>query len=474
MSFFDEEEPGVLEQRVQQGQHSKTVKQVALGEKVATTVAFNELDDEKNDVGCQDDVVRVEQPLQSYQGAEVLGNQGGVLPLEGMKWNVEYYSQILGVDSEPAYHSVDTLYGFQQYRRVLGFTLSVDNPLSFSFSEEYSQSEMQGVARCYPVVKPNVGDTFIAEIGEGRLAQLDVTEVRRLSHLSNSAFEMEYRVRAYLTDEVKEDLLKKTIVTYQFNENGLIQGGEGLLEEGAVSDMATLEKEVHRLIERYFRAFLDEETMSLSVPVRPGIRVYDYMQAKFVDALVDKRVHSKWREVKLQRMDYLNKRRQVSIWDALLERDWMLMDDSATYFNFISKYGLRGSTYQWNMAFSRYDYVIYPYHLDTLKHVGIREVSQYTQPAELPLFNREDTTLERRLIYRVQTDEDYVFSHYFYLNEVENMSVIEVLVKDYLSNKPVCVKRLLQLIRASYRWDDLDAYYYIPILILLAKVTAQL
>ena len=50
------------------------------------------------------------------------------------------------------------------------------------------------------------------------------------------------------------------------------------------------------------------------------------------------------------------------------------------------------------------------------------------------------------------------------------MSRLELQVFKYLKRQPLCPTEILRLMDASVRWDDLDRYYYIPILYLLAHV----
>lgn len=462
MEFFLEEE----DQTTQLGpsSKSKTLRQDIAGVPVDTTVTVTPIDEGDREKGCQDFITRPIETFEHVSGPEQL--QGGKIDdvTEGMQWIVEYYSQYLSKDGIGQYHSLDTLFGFQQYRRIVKFPLKVDSALSFNYEAEFSTGENVGNAKVMGSVIPNKGDCFIAEIGDGRLAVLNVNTVRRMSGRAGSMHEIEFSVSRYLTPEIKTDLLNKTIDT-------LVYGGEGsgLLTVEEVGDLATLEQEIHRLTESYFRWFMDTDTSSFSVPLGIGVKIYDVFQAIFVDKLIDKTLYPKYRHTKLQRIDIPNKIRQTSIWDALLERDYRIMDDAATYFHFIQTSEMRAGRYQWNGSYSRYKFVIYPYYLGDTQPRGIRDISRYTAPAEMPIFVEEDPTINRRWIYHIRSDEDYVFSHWFYLKDDENMSMLERLVWCYLEGKDPCINRLLQLLRACHRWDDLDRYYYIPVLILLGK-----
>lgn len=469
MSFFlDDGEENV--QLLPDKAKSKTLPQEIAGLPVKTTVTVTPIEEEELEKGCQDYIVRPIETFSSVTGPEVLeGAKGAEQMMGGMKFIVEYYSQYLAKDGVPQHHSIDTLFGFQQYRRIVKYILRLDSAPSFNYDATTGQGEQMGTGKMPGGIIPNVGDCFIGEVGDGRLALWTIYEVRPLTHLKGTAHEISFKVKDYLTEEVKKDLLDKTIDTYLYNGEGV----NGLVPQEEVHQLGELELILHQLTESYFRWFYDTETASFTVPIGIGKKVHDVFQAKFIDRLIDKQLYQKYRQVKLQRIDMPNKVRQISIWDALIERDWMVMEDSATYFNFILTSRLKGGRFQFNSSHSRYGYIIYPYYLDGDTPMGIRDISGYTAPAEMPLFEPEDPTINRRWIYHIRSDEDYVFSKYFYLKDQENMSVIERLVWCYLDGKSPCLDRLMQLLRASYRWDDLDRYYYIPVLILLGRVKLQ-
>lgn len=459
----------------EQDSKSKTLKQVVVGEAVNTTVTVSPVDDNAQvEVGCQDKVMR---PLQSItdmpteQRFKRTDSNDFSAYLEGMNWTVDYYSQYLEKGSEPKYHSVDTLFGHQQYKRIVGLVLKVDSELSFNYNDEFSLGEVNGTAKLYSFIRPNIGDVIVADVGDGLRMYFDVVTVRQLSHRKNSAFEIEYRARDYLDNNISRNLIDKSIDTVYFNANLLALGQNPLISQDTSTELATLEQDLHHLTETYYNWFMDEETMSFSVPMGTCDKVYDYTHALFLDRLINNQHYFQYRNVRRQQIDMKNKTREVSIWDALMKRDARILDESPSYFHVIPTCQMRKNRLQWNISYSQYTHVIYPYHINSgRQHQGLLSYAQFTAPAEMQIDVVEDNGINRKYIYPIRTDEDYVFSDYFYRGVERDMSLIERLVWCYLHGKSPCKKRLLQLIQACYRWDDLERYYYVPVLILLGHV----
>lgn len=434
---------------------------------------FKPISQEVRDEHCtQEDLVRHPDPSKPYQGIEVDSQENSYLAImsmvKGSPWVVEYYQQYLGMDDETAGYSRDRLVPYQQYRRIRNFELRVTSPLSFSHSNDVEESELTGTAIIYPVIKPNVNDLFIADIGDGRTAIIVIDSVRRMSHRRYSAFEIEYHVHEYLNKQMHTNLIEKSVDTYVFDKNRLQMGNDPFIEEGTYESLAELEEAISRLPKTYYSHFFHEEVMSFMVPLGTDKATYDVRQVKFLHAIIDKSEYPKYRNLKLQRVDHVEDSRLMSIWEAILERDWLLIDECSTKFNVIDLDHVRGPNLMFNAYYGLFDQFIYPYHIEpTLNTVSIHP--RFTAPAELPIFHEEDLTSNRKYIYPVGTNQDYVFSDYFYQEDTHQMSRLELQVYRFIRREALCPKEIYRLLQVYPRWDDLDRYYYGPLLYLLGK-----
>lgn len=410
---------------------------------------------------------------QPYNGVEVDSKSDDILNIisfmEGSPWTVEYYAQYLGKDDESYAWTLDRPAAFQQYRCIKNFELRVTSSLSYSYDESKKEDELTGTAHIYPVMKPNKGDMFIADIGDGRAGLLEITSVKKLSARRNTAWEVDYFVRQFITKEAHDNLKLKTIDTVIFSLERLRMGNGAFIEEEVYGDLARIEETMDRLISQYFRHFYDDETCSFTVPFHNAYRTCDIKHNDFLLSLIDTSRYPEYHKVRRIRTDITDKHKGWSIWDALMNQDWLDLDDAMTKFNIIPRLSMRNAEMVWNGSHSQYNYFVYPYK-DLTQITPVSFTPRFTAPAELPLFIDEDITHNRRYIYHVGMNQDYVFSQYFYLADEEKMSRLELQVFKYLKRQPLCPAEILRLMDASVRWDDLDRYYYIPILYLLAHV----
>lgn len=453
----------------------KDTHRVVSETKVATITTTVDIKDKQPccPTGNQDDLTQLKNLLPKYEGVELdptgSGYQQMLALIEGSPWPVLYFQQYLGADDEPSAFSEERLVAYQQYRGIKDFELRVTDSLSYNYEQEIAMDELTGSANVYPVLHPNVGDMFIVGIGDGRLGLFEIDAVRKQSHRKHSAFVIEYHVRQYVDDAILGKLNEKVIDWYRFDKQRLLDGLNPFVEEKEFDALRCIETEMHRLTNSYFNWFFDEESNSLTVPTGEACRTYDIGQVKFVDSIVDKLHYPKYRQIRLQLAESEGSIKTTTLWDALLYQDLHVIDDADTKFSIMSARNLKGPSLMFNAYYGIYQYFIVSRHYENHDHIDFRYLPRYTAPAELPLFTEEDTTQNKRYIYQVGLNQDYVFSHYFYLGEENNMSRLERLVYQFLKHCPVCPDELLRLMRAAPRWDDLDRYYYIPVLLLLGQ-----
>lgn len=442
-------------------------------ENTTKTTTYQPHQQEEGSCLKQDARVELAIPLNGYQGITVDSKEEGLLHviagMEGSPWRVTYYQQYLGQDDEVQGFSERTLAAFQQYRCIEGYEIRVTNPLSYNHDTTEQEGELTGSAHFYPVLKPNKGDVFLADIGDGRIGVFEIDTVRRLSHRRYTAFEVEYHVRDYLNADIHRNLQEKTIDTYRFDYKAMMELNNPFLLTEEWDVLSHIEQWTSRLIKKYFVWFFDTESYSFTVPFHNGHRTYDVGHNKFINAIIDKARYPKYRQQRLQVVDTKDKLNIVTLWDALIEQDWLGIDEASTKFAIISRESLFSVELAFNAYSGVYDYFVYDIHRGEA-HQGVSFTPRFSAPAELPLFIEEDTTSNRRYIYHVGINQDYVFSQYFYLEDTCRMSRLELQVYNWLKGQPLCHQEVLRLMEASLRWDDLDRYYLVPILIFLGQM----
>ena len=137
--------------------------------------------------------------------------------IEGSNWTVTYYSQQVAKTDELKPLQLGTSPAHQQYRRIDNYRFKVNTPLSQSQDDEYKEFQVTGEASLFWSLVPNVGDMFIADVGDGRSGLFTLTETERMSYNKDSCYRVSYVLVSYLTDEYAADLAAKTTSVVVFD-----------------------------------------------------------------------------------------------------------------------------------------------------------------------------------------------------------------------------------------------------------------
>jgi hypothetical protein len=116
--------------------------------------------------------------------------------IEGSSWTTDYYSQILGVDEELSPFQPNQPSVYQQYLLVKKYELKLQGSLSISQDPETTAMTVTGNATLYPYLKPNYGDMFIADIGDGRAGMFVVNQPpTKKTILKETCWEISFELR---------------------------------------------------------------------------------------------------------------------------------------------------------------------------------------------------------------------------------------------------------------------------------------
>lgn len=454
--------------RVVEATHVSSTSPVEISK---TTHVVTELDDSKMKISTVQDVeVREDRVNKVTSHAHLESDRDGFIDalagMSGSPYIVDYYQQYLGQDDEVSSYSEDRISPLQQYRKIAMFEIRVTSSWSYSHDEETQIDNLTGTGAIYPVLKPNVGDVFVADIGDGRYGLCEISSVRKMSHRKFSAYEVDYFVRDYYRPEVEKDLNQKVIDEYLFDKSRMENLLEPFVPMEQVYRNIELEKHCHRLIESWFKQFFDVETSSVSVPVGTTERVYDVSQMWFIDSIIDKLEYPQYRRIRLQVATDEIRSRHGNIWEAILARDWMLLDNAGTHFHLMESVMLKNVLRNFNGYHSLYKKFIVPRAGDgASKNATV--VRQMSAPAEIPVVGESDYSINARYIYDIDLNGNYIFSHYFYTEDVQKMSRLEGQVYRYLKGLDIDAKLLQHLAHNSHRWSDLERYYLQPVLVFL-------
>lgn len=406
--------------------------------------------------------------------------------IEGSSWTVDYYSQVLARDSGVAGQGLGTDPVFQQYKLVNGMEIKVTTALSSSQDSETGEMSLQGSATVYPFVIPNVGDMFIADLLDGRRGIFQITASTRLAVFREACHSIDYMLVDYGTPERLADLTRKVVQTTYFEKDFIYHGQNPILISDDYENLQFLRRNYGVLVTQYFKRFYSKEYGTLIMPDQESV-TYD---AFLVQALFQHL--STWDARELTTLRQLNcDDDQVmmadNIWTVILGRNRALLPDAFHQVGYVSARSFTREPVFQGIRYSGVEQVIYPndpmVRVDNQLTQNIKAAGEFI-PLRQAMVNRKSLA---SLINASQEDQTkvgikdtfqegyYVFSKAFYENDrtADAQSKLELCVQDYLDEKEISYSRIRELVEASGRWDAVNSFYYIPVLIILIKAVIR-
>lgn len=434
--------------------------------------------------------VRIAKPL--YRGVTVDTNyipRSALLSnIEGSSWTVDYYSQVLDDDSAVNGQMVNREAGYQQYRLIKGMELKVTSPINQQTQDHPTKSmNVQGGANVYPFLIPNVGDMFLADIGDGREGVFQVTNSERRSILKDTAYFVEYVLVDYSTQERLDDFRRKTILRLQFVREFLMYNQNPLVVEEVYQQLTELKGRYNEILTYYLKTFTSNEFKTLIIPGQE-YPIYDHFFMKFVKKFItswDSYMITQNRILNCDGDDTMN---GLTVLDAIIDQNARIMNDIN------ERAGLMSTTYFTREAmmegvyYSGVRFVVYPIDpiLSTdferrkvVNVVGLEKlVDVPARPGrlrdKLPTVALDGFALDATpLIHKVTVDDFYIFSQAFYDRTEEGQSKLEILVQYYLQKKMLNTYTLLDFCESFHAWGALEKFYYLPIVLILIKATIR-
>ena len=429
--------------------------------------------------------------------------------VEGSSWTVNYYSQVLDLDSPTAGQGLGVSPIHQQYRLIKGMELKVTGPLTASQDPESKNMTYRGAASVYPFIIPNEGDMFLADIGAGREGVFQVTDVVRMSVFKQAVHSIEYIMVDYATPERLVDLDEKVVQTFFYAKDFLRHGQNPLLFEEDYEVTQFLRRNYLSWCERYFKSFFSREYTTMILPGQKQA-TYDHYLVKSL-----LQVFSTWDCEQVRYVRQLNTEddyslRATTVWDAILKRDKALLRDSFTQYGLVSAGTFTSDPMLEGIRYSGIHQVIYP--VDATLTVDYNQypvtklvsglllqrapdklsISSLLTPSKVPLREKVPQVIDGMnltgedgvpiplpfippVIHPAMADGWYMFSQAFYKNErlAGQQSQLELMVHDYLDGKELNIKRLKSFCVEMENWGTLDRFYFTPVVLILIKAALR-
>lgn len=402
--------------------------------------------------------------------------------IDGAPWTVNYYSQVVSRDNDLREIDPTQPATYQQYQKIIGLEIRVQNEIGTTYDSESAITGSTGNGVIYPFMIPNINDYFVTDAGDTRKGIFRITNVERKTFNRDSAYAVDYELIGYVEVEAEifAALEDRSIRTYHFSKDRLIENKQPMLKEEDYQTITNLKVLYKNLVKYYFKTFFNRKYMTLVVPGQDNA-VYDSFLVNYVMRLVDTFDAEEIRGVRMIATDNDPYLAQPQIWQCLFEKSFDTLAYSNQKMGLVTKNLFNRNPYLQGLAFSNIDYIIYPNNPDTSLLVESNPDSKYISIDRLQATKNTqgsiasmltdvytDTATSRSLIHPVSTDDYYVLSQSFY-NDLQTMSILEILVKDYLKRQALDLKKLTALMTKYPKWCRLDQFYYGPILMTLLK-----
>ena len=403
--------------------------------------------------------------------------------IEGSSWVVDYYSQILDVHDELGGQDVSAPGPLKQLRRIWSMELKVVQDLSqVSVDSTLVENTLQGSANVYPFLVPQVGDMFRAGIADGREGIFKVTRVDPRQIFTDKVHVIEYQLIG-ADDPVRIfDLNEKTLVTYYFVKDFLLNLQNPLLEEADYNASKKLTLYYYDMIRLYLQHFFSRETKTLIVPAQRWY-VYDHGLTDFVKSIMESFDDNNVQAIRQLNVGDDGRITSNGLWEMLMRRDPKLMKFIYTKTGLVGRRSFHRSALMAGMQYTGITSVVYPmnahdnvdYSLCSAREKPVNgENIISTMPAYVPPEAPVDGSIgSMPLIKPVDMVNSYVLSEAFYKRQSGQYSLLEKLLLDFLDFKIIAAADVLKLCDDSYEWGPVERFYYFPLLLLLIRYNVR-
>lgn len=406
--------------------------------------------------------------------------------VEGAQWKVNYYAQVLNRDNAVTGHNPTKEAPYQQYTYIQEYILKVSSPLSTSQDEETKVMQVTGNAVCYPPLVPNVGDMFIADIGDGRSGIFQITMSEKKSIFKESVYEVNYALVDYATGDRVNDLNKKVVKKVFFLMDFLEHGQNPFLSEEEWGLVRDLNKEYAYLSQDYVETFFSKKWKTFIIPNQTA-STYEHFVTKAISHWLSSSVHPDLMYLKVYNTaddPYLS---AFSLFDAIEERDLRSIRKCFTEVFISSTKAFHHNPRTQSLRYSGMQQVLLPLNAS----YKLKEEERHTRKTPSLFVCAqgscsttgivEDTNMQRDvtlldnipLTPTLSLNDSYILSPDFYNQETDNLSHLEIQLMNYFERESLNAKVILKLVFDMKHWTILERFYFTPILLVLIKAAVR-
>lgn len=403
---------------------------------------------------------------------------GIITHIDGLDWTVDYYSQFLGLDEETENYAPDQHQPYQQYHLIRGYVLKLQGGLNTSNDPDTNALNITGDAVTTPGFKPNVGDAFIADIGDGRMAIFTVMEVEKKTFYKQTVYSFSFKMQEFINTQAQINALNSFVV----KESRYIldfsnYGQNPILAEGEITNYNDALSAYEDLSSYWFSAFYDHETNTMVVPDQP-CKIYDPYIVRTMLDMVDSSKNEYSRTMRVPNVDDHNVLHQPTIWEALVQVKPHLLYRAFRAYGLLSRDRFHAHPAYGSVRYSNIDHVLVPISLQSVAAIGYNYYDPqvptlyqtmavgFLTPSCVPTPPTSTTEEDGLDIPKLGDNQVYMFGTEFF-NGTVPPTKFEAMVQDYINQEAVDLERTLKYVQMCFQWGRVEQFYYIPILLML-------
>lgn len=388
--------------------------------------------------------------------------------IAGSSWCVDYYSQVLGHQEELKPYEPTSQSPYQQYTLIKDYDLKLQGSLSIGEESDVNIMSATGTARLYPYLIPNIGDAFIAQMGNSRLGQFTVTDARKMTLLEETCYEIDFDLARYVTEDVIQNIDGKVVKTVYFTKDYTIFGQNPLLTTDQYHANKEGKELIHDILGDWMKEFYSRECRTLLVGGQ-ALPTYDPYMVRVLHSLFEQTDHQVMHFIRELNCNEINPYSHATIWDVLIERDVRNLSKCFKEVRCSPETVFHPYPYMDGVRYSGVKRVVRPlekgYNVDDKLNLN-QQGFQSAAPMFVPPFLDNPTPL-------IGQESSYVLSKAFYQQQFTGLSEFEILVKDYIYEPTIAFDRVFEQVRDYKLLSSVQRFYRGMIYVMLIRASLR-
>jgi len=363
--------------------------------------------------------------------------------IAGYKWEVTYFHRNVNEDAFVTQYDPNIDPALQEYTRIDNFVINVETPLDSGIGEGSGIIDLGTV--------PNPNDIFIAKMMDGKPVMFAIRGITKPDYNNEKVFKVDYINIGEITsndDPYLVTLLKSTVNDYTYNKKYRVTKTQPLLTRKEVSDKKTLFKVIDDLVTYWSNKFITKDT-NFYLAYKDGERtVYDPQMETFIRTTIGINNLSD----RIETVEIPDKK--ISILDLFINEN-IGKGRVNKYTNFMDTSDRSNNPYLFSLDYIQVDDII-----DVAKYPQFEEVND-TINSIFPKIEAESYIFRKSVYEALLTPE-------MMLNNV-TFTKYEQLVIATMNGDTIKKETILEIYDNIFNIPDEEQFYYIPILIYIAR-----